>query len=56
MDAPEYRRLLGERLRAGNLSPAVECMLWYYAKGKPREEVLTDGHLIISWQGEEEGR
>lgn len=34
VDDPEYRRRLGERLRSGKLSPAVECMLWYYAKGK----------------------
>ena len=30
VDDPEYRRRLGERLRAGTLSPAVECMLWLF--------------------------
>ena len=38
VDDPGYRRRLGERLRAGELSPAVECMLWHYAKGKPKDE------------------
>jgi hypothetical protein len=28
---------LRRRAVTGNLSPAVECMLWYYAKGKPVE-------------------
>ena len=33
-----YRQRLATRLRAGKLSPAVECMLWYCAKGKPKED------------------
>ena len=28
-----------KRLIAGKLAPAVECMLWVYAKGKPKETV-----------------
>ena len=52
VDDPEYRRRLGARLRAGTLSPALECMLWYYAKGKPKEAIESDQHLTISWQGE----
>ena len=52
VDDPEYRRRLGERLRAGKLSPAVECMLWYYAKGKPKDEIQSDQHLTISWENE----
>ncbi len=27
-------------------------MLWYYAKGKPRDEVQADQHLVISWHDE----
>lgn len=50
VDDPEYRRHLGARLRAGTLSPAVECMLWHYAKGKPKDEMQSDQHLTISWQ------
>ena len=38
VDDPVYRQRLATRLRAGKLSPAVECMLWYYAKGKPKED------------------
>ena len=35
MDDPNYHAQLQERLLAGKLAPAVECMLWHYAKGKP---------------------
>jgi len=30
---------LRKRLIAGKLAPAVECMLWWYAKGKPTERL-----------------
>jgi hypothetical protein len=26
------------------------CMLWHYAKGKPRDEVQSDQHLVITWR------
>ena len=39
VDEPEYRANLKKRLIAGKLAPAVECMLWLYAKGKPKETV-----------------
>ena len=35
VDDPQYRKKLLARARAGTLPPAVECMLWHYAKGKP---------------------
>ena len=31
VDDPKYCRRLGERLRGGELSPEVECRLWYFA-------------------------
>lgn len=37
VDDPTYRTNLARRLRAGTLAPAMETMLWYYAKGKPIE-------------------
>jgi hypothetical protein len=54
VDDPEYRRSLAERLRTGKLAPAVECMLWYYAKGKPKEIVEQEGdqRIIIKWAGD----
>lgn len=33
----DYRQKFKARLLAGELSPAVETMLWYYAYGKPVE-------------------
>jgi hypothetical protein len=49
VDDPEYRRNLATRLRGGTLSPAVECMLWYYAKGKPKDEVEAAQKVVFTW-------
>jgi hypothetical protein len=43
VDNPQYRARLEQRLLAGKLAPALECMLWYYAKGKPRDELQVTG-------------
>ena len=48
MDDPEYRRRLGEWLRGGELSPAVEVMLWHYAKGKPEDEVESAQKVVFT--------
>jgi hypothetical protein len=37
VDDPAYRAKLKQRLLAGTLSPALESLLWYYAKGRPRD-------------------
>ncbi len=55
IDDPAYRARLKERLLAGELPPAVETMLWYFAKGKPKEQAEVEGTLIVRWQGDEEG-
>lgn len=39
IDDPEYQAELRGRLRRGELAPAVECMGWHYAKGKPTERI-----------------
>lgn len=39
VDDPEYREKLLAAARARTLPPAVETMLWHYAKGKPKEEL-----------------
>jgi hypothetical protein len=39
VDDPVYRRNLAQRAMDGKLAPAVEALLWYYAKGKPKEIV-----------------
>lgn len=43
VDDPEYRETLKWRLLAGRCPPAVETMLWYYAKGKPKETIALEG-------------
>jgi hypothetical protein len=51
VDDRAYRSELLERARAGKLAPGVETMLWYYAKGRPREDigVAGGGTVILSW-------
>ena len=41
VDSPEYRENLRKRAISGDLSPAVETMLWGYSKGRPVERVET---------------
>lgn len=50
IEDPAYRKKLMADLRARRLRPAVECMLWYYAKGKPKEMVEHSG--VLSMQQE----
>ena len=41
---------LEERLHGGKVAPAVECMLWHYAYGKPKETVQLqnpDGSSVV---------
>jgi hypothetical protein len=47
VEDPAYRRRLLQDLRTRKLRPAVECMLWYYAKGKPKEMVVHSGTLTL---------
>ncbi len=50
MDDPLYQARLQRDLRARKVAPAVEIMLWHYAKGKPveRAEVGRPGDFDIS--------
>jgi hypothetical protein len=43
VDDPDYQKRLKVRLIAGKLAPAVECMIWHYAKTKPTDklDILT---------------
>lgn len=45
VDDPEYRKKLRERALAGDLPPAVETMLWHYAKGKPKETLALESDI-----------
>ena len=47
IEDPMYRKRLLRDLRLRNVRPAVECMLWYYAKGKPKEMVEHSGTLSL---------
>lgn len=39
VNSQSYRDSLERRITADKLAPAVECMLWHYAWGKPIEQV-----------------
>jgi hypothetical protein len=39
VDDPLYQARLRKRALSGQLAPALEAMLWHYAKGKPTEHV-----------------
>ena len=39
VDDPQYQARLRQRMLAGKLAPAVECMIWHYAKHKPVDRV-----------------
>ena len=47
VDDPIYREKLRRDLRRRKVAPAIECMLWYFAKGKPveRQEIGTPGEF-----------
>jgi hypothetical protein len=47
VDDPAYQANIRRRALAGELPPAIEQMLWYYAKGKPveRQEVGAPGEF-----------
>jgi len=52
VDDPDYRRSLARRLLLGKLSPALECMLWHYAKGKPKDDPPTHEPItiVVGWR------
>jgi hypothetical protein len=43
VDDPDYQARLRKRALSGQLAPALEAMLWHYAKGKPAEHVEVAG-------------
>ena len=53
VDDPVYRRKLMAAARARKLPPAVETMLWHYAKGKPKEQFEHSGRFELVWAEDE---
>lgn len=43
VDGHAYRQRLQERALEGSLPPALEQMIWHYAKGKPPDKVEVTG-------------
>jgi len=54
IDDPAYRENLLQRARTGQLSPAMEALMWAYAKGKPKEDVVSVETMRIVWDDSDE--
>jgi hypothetical protein len=59
VENPAYRTSFAQRLKAGELPPALEAMVWHYAYGKPKETAdvrgtLADllGRVLKGYEGE----
>lgn len=50
VDDPAYLHTLTRRALAGTLPPAIETMLWHYAKGKPVEHLEVQGVIGLDVQ------
>ena len=44
-DDPEYQKKLGERVKSGKAAPAIEALVWYYAYGKPSDQLNVHAHV-----------
>jgi len=45
VDDPAYRKRLKADLRERKVAPAIEQMLWYFAYGKPTEQIQMSGNV-----------
>ena len=48
VDDEDYRKALLKAARSRTLAPAMECLLWYYAKGRPTEHVEHAGGVAVA--------
>lgn len=46
IDDLEYQKKFKARFIAGELAPQLEAMVWYYAKGKPKETLQVESNSI----------
>jgi hypothetical protein len=49
VDDKIYRANLLIAMRNREVAPGVEQMLWYFAKGKPKDTVVVDGSFTVGW-------
>ena len=56
IDDPIYRERLADDLRKREVAPAIEVLLWHYAKGKPTDIIEMQGALRVSTMTDEELR
>ena len=43
VDDPQYQARFRHRALQGKVPPAIESLMWHYAKGKPKESVELSG-------------
>lgn len=49
VDDLTYRQNLFQAMRDRTVPPMIEAMIWYYAKGKPKDVQIVDGNMTICW-------
>ena len=45
VDDQAYRDMLKLRLQNGTAPPAIEVLMWHYARGKPKETLAVEGDV-----------
>jgi hypothetical protein len=50
VDDVQYQETVRKRAMKGKLPPAVECMLWHYAKGRPTETMRLQTDVPLALQ------
>jgi hypothetical protein len=49
VDDPHYLQELRQAMIDRTVAPAVEVMVWGYAKGRPRANVAADQSITVRW-------
>jgi hypothetical protein len=53
VDDPLYQQAIRKRALAGRLPPMMEALIWHYRWGKPKDETVVQGTLVVRWQDDE---
>ncbi len=49
LESEDYQAALRQRISKGRLAPALECLIWTYAYGKPKERVEMESEITYKW-------
>jgi hypothetical protein len=54
VDDPQYQRKLWADWRERKVAPAIEALIWHYAKGKPKDTFEHEGVITYRWLNPDE--